>query len=105
MDTKNEVATKITVDEAEVWTRPFGDGLALIMTNEEGVKQFLYGNLMKYPEYFDALTDDCCEEDLDGMFAVIVDPQVVQMIVMPGCGRIGFRIDPNVQETEDHGDE
>ena len=101
MDTINETGMKITIGDAELWTRPFGDELALIMANEAGVKRFLYETYKKHPEYFDLLAEDLCEEDLDGTFSLIVDPCVVQMLIMPGCGRFGFRIDQAVEDDDD----
>ena len=84
---------KIEIDGAVLWTRPFGDDKALVMATEGGVKRFLYEIYKKHPDYFELLEPDFCDEDLDGMFCLIMDPEVVQIMIMPGCGRFGFRIE------------
>ena len=103
MDTaKNENETiKITIDDAVLWTRPFGEDKALIMATEGGVKRFLYEMYKRHSDYFELLADDFCEEDLEGMFCLIMDPYVVQMMILPGSGRFGFRIEVPEEDEED----
>lgn len=97
-----EKDTKIEVGDVEFWTKPFGKDKAMITALEGGLKLFLLETHKKHPEYFELLTDDFCEEDLEGAFSVIVDPTVVQLIIVPGCGRIGFRVEaPDEEETDD----
>ena len=103
MDSIMNETIKIVIDDAELWTRPFGDDKALVMATEGGVKRFLHEIYKKHPKYFELLEPDFCEEDLEGVFSLIVDPEVVQIMIMPGCGRFGFRIEvPYVNEDPDY---
>jgi hypothetical protein len=36
--------------------------------------------------------EDFCEEDMDGAFSVIVDPEVVTLSITPGEGKFGFSV-------------
>ncbi len=85
-------STKIVIGDVELWTAPFGDK-AEVTATEEGTKLYLLSMHRKYPELFEILVEDedLCKEDLDGAFTVIVNPELVNLVVIPGEGRIGFR--------------
>ena len=101
METITNETIKIVIDDAELWTRPFGEDKALVMATEGGVKRFLHAIYKKHPDYFELLEPDFCEEDLEGMFCLIVDPEVVQLMILPGCGRFGFRIEVPEEDEDD----
>lgn len=88
----NVKTTKITVNDLELWTAPFGQNKAIISAREEGMKIFLLKLHEKLPEDFELLVDDAdfCEEDMEGTFSVIVDPEIVHLEVFAGSGKIGF---------------
>lgn len=88
----NVKTTKITVNDLELWTAPFGQNKAVIIAREEGMKIFLLKLHQKLPEDFELLVDDAefSEEDMEGAFSVIVDPETVHMEIFAGSGKIGF---------------
>ena len=94
MDVKKNVATKITVGDLELWTAPFGAKKATITAIEGGAKRVLLNLHKKLPDVFELLVDDedFCEEDMDGAFSVIVDPEQVSMAIYPGEGKFGFNV-------------
>ncbi len=92
---KGFTATKITVNDMELWTAPFGENRATITAVEEGMKIFLLKLHQKLPDDFQLMVDDAdfCEEDMEGAFSVIVDPEAVRIEVFAGSGKIGFVVD------------
>ena len=96
-----DVDKKITVEDHTFWTRPWVDGKAMITTNDVRLNCFLFKLHQKDPEYFEIMMDeDICEEDLEGAFSVIVDPEAVQIIVYPGTGDIGISVDKPADHVE-----
>lgn len=87
--------TKITVGQAEMWTRRFGKNRALLIAVEEGLKKLLLHLHQKLPNVFELFVDDegFLPEDMEGYFAVIVDPEVVRIGVIPGKGLLSFEVD------------
>lgn len=95
--------TKISVGQLELWTAPFGNGKATITATEKGTKMALLHLHQKKPDIFELLVEDekFCEEDMEGAFSVIVDPELVIFAIRPGEGRfsIGHR-DQSEEEYE-----
>ena len=93
METKG--TTKITVNDLELWTAPFGKNRATITAVEEGLKVFLLKLHQKLPDDFELFVDDedFCEEDMEGPFSVIVDPEKVRLEIFAGSGKIGLVVD------------
>ncbi len=94
---------KVVIGDVELWTRPFGEKKALVTATEGGTKLYLLRMHQKYPESFETFVGDeeLCEEDLDGTFSVIVEPEKVNMIIEPGTGRFGFRLSVPDEEGAD----
>lgn len=84
---------KIVIGDVELWTAHFGKDKATITAREEGTKLWLYHMHKKMPDLFEIYQDDedFCEEDLEGAFTVIVNPEKVEILITPGNIRIGFR--------------
>lgn len=97
METKD---TKITIGDVTLWTRPWGDGKAILTANEPETNRWLYKVHTEHPEYFEILQDDedFCEEDLEGSFSLIVDPEKAQLLIGLGDPGIGFRIGLPIKE-------
>ena len=93
---------KITIGDVELWTRPFGKDKAMITAVEGGAKLYLLNMHKDHPELFELLVDDSelCDQDMEGAFSVIVDPQKVQMIIIPGMGLLAFRMEAPKKETK-----
>ena len=91
METKE---TKITIGDLTFWTRPWGEGKAVLTANETSLNHWLYNVHKEHPDVFEILQDDedFCEEDMDGAFSVIVDPEVVTLQISPGEGKFGFSV-------------
>lgn len=85
---------KITIGDLELWTAPFGTTKATITALEAGTKQLLLNLHKTIPEAFELFVDDedFCEEDMDGAFSVVVDPQIVNLLIEPGTGKLFFRV-------------
>ena len=95
METRDIKATRITIGDAELWTAPFGENKAAISANEGGMKKYLLNLHKKMPDVFELLVDEEDfneEEDMDGTFTVIVDPEVVSMAFILGEGKMGFTV-------------
>ena len=94
METMKNGATKIVIGDLELWTAPFGDKLATVTALEGGTKIILKRLHDKLPDVFQLMVDDedFCEEDMEGAFSVIVDPEVVTLSVSPGSGKFGFSV-------------
>ena len=101
---KNNGATKITIGDLELWTAPFGENKATITAVEAGTKKALQILHQKMPESFELLVDesDFCEEDMEGPFSVIVDPEKVGITVYPGEGKLGFTVSPDCDGDCEH---
>lgn len=86
--------TPIFVGEHVLWTSPWANGKAIISANGQSEKEFLYRAFSKHPEHIETLVDlrDFCEEDLDGTFSVIVDPEEVVLEIVPGTGMMQLRL-------------
>ena len=86
--------TRIRIGELELWTAPFGENRATITAVEAGTKKTLQLLHQKMPEVFELMVDEeeFCEEDMDGAFSVIVDPEQVALNIMPGSGRFAFGV-------------
>lgn len=106
METNRSTDTKITIGQLTFWTRPWGDGKAMLTANEAGTNRFLYNVHREHPEIFEILQDDAdfCSEDLDGTFSVIVDPEKVHLLIGLGNAGIGFRVAEEYEEEEQIGD-
>lgn len=104
METKD---TKITIGDLTFWTRPWGDGKALLTANEAGTNRWLYNVHREHPDIFEILQDDedFCSEDLEGTFSVIVDPEKVSLLIGLGNAGIGFRVSEEADEEEKISDE
>ena len=94
METMKNGATKIVIGDLELWTAPFGEKLATVTALEGGTKIILKHLHEKLPDVFQLMVDDedFCEEDMDGTFSVIVDPEVVTLSISPGSGKFGFSV-------------
>ena len=94
MENKINGATKIVIGDLELWTAPFGAEKATITALEGGTKLILKRLHDKLPDVFDLMVDDedFCEEDMEGAFSVIVDPEVVTLSISPGLGKFGFSV-------------
>lgn len=94
MEIMKKKPTKITVGDLELWTAPFGTNKATITAVEGGAKVVLRNLHTKLPDVFELFVDDedFCEEDMDGAFSVIVDPEVVTLQISPGEGKFGFSV-------------
>lgn len=90
----NQNDTRITVGTSRLWTSPWGNGKALISANGKSEKEFLYRAFARHPEHFETLvnTREFCEEDLEGTFSVIVDPEEVVLEIVPGSGLMQLRL-------------
>jgi len=86
--------TRIRIGELELWTAPFGENRATITAVEAGTKKTLQLLHQKMPEVFELMVDEdeFCDEDMDGAFSVIVDPEQVALNIMPGSGRFAFGV-------------
>lgn len=105
METRNIKSTKITIGDAELWTAPFGAKKAAISANEGGMKKYLLNLHKKMPDVFELLVDEEDfneEEDMDGTFTVIVDPEVVSMAFILGEGKLGFTVSRPCDEDCEH---
>ena len=91
---------KIAIGQLEMWTAPFGANKATITAVEDGTKQVLLHLHTEMPEVFELFVDDedFCEEDMDGAFSVIVDPEMVSIMIEPGTNKLFFRV---ARECED----
>ena len=94
MEIRKINTTKITVGQLELWTAPFGEYKATITAIEAGTKKLLLHLHQKMPDVFELFVgdEDFCEEDMDGAFSVIVDPEVVTLSITPGEGKFGFSV-------------
>lgn len=94
MEIRKINTTKITVGQLELWTAPFGEDKATITAIEAGTKKLLLHLHQKMPDVFELFVDDedFCEEDLEGAFSVIVDPDVVSLSIIPGGGYFSFGV-------------
>lgn len=94
MSIKENQNVRISIGDLEMWTAPFGKNKATISAREEGTKLYLLNVHKKMPDVFELLVDDddFCDEDLDGVFSVIVDPEMVTMQFYPGTARFGFAV-------------
>lgn len=104
MENTNNGATKIIIGDLELWTAPFGEKKATISAVEEVAKKALILLHEKMPESFEVLVDeaDFCEEDTEGVFSVIVDPEKVCITVYPGAGKMGFTVSPDCEGDCEH---
>lgn len=93
---------KIAIGDVELWTKPFGKRKAMITTMEECAKLYLLKLHKDHPDLFKLLVEDSefCKEDMEGAFSVIVDPEKVQMIIIPGMGLLTFRMVATKKETK-----
>ena len=55
-----------------------------------------------WPYVFEILQDDkdFCEEDLEGTFSLIVDPERVHLLIGLGNAGIGFRVSEDDEEEK-----
>lgn len=92
MEKMNDGAIRIKVGKLELWTAPFGEKKATITARDEGAKEVLLKLHDSKPDAFELMVDeeDFCEEDMEGSFSVIVDPEIVTMNIIPGSGILGF---------------
>lgn len=99
METKD---TKITIGDLTFWTRPWGDGKAMLTANEPGTNRWLYNVHKEHPDVFEILQDDedFCKEDLEGAFSIIVDPERVYLLIGLGNAGIGFRVSEGDEEEK-----
>ena len=99
METKD---TKITIGDLTFWTRPWGDGKAMLTANEPGTNRWLYNVHKEHPDVFEILQDeeDFCKEDLEGTFSIIVDPERVHLLIGLGNSGIGFRVSEGDEEEK-----
>lgn len=99
METKE---TKITIGELTFWTRPWGEGKAVLTANETSLNHWLYNVHKEHPDVFEILQDDedFCEEDLEGTFSLIVDPGKVSLLIGLGEVGIGFRVSEDDEEEK-----
>lgn len=97
-----DVDTKITIGGLTLWTRPWGEKKAMIISTDVRMNCYLYRIHKKDPEYLEILQDDedICPEDLEGAFSLIVDPEAVQIIIYPGLGEVGIGVERAVEETK-----
>lgn len=104
MENTNKGATKIIIGDLELWTAPFGENKATITALEAGMKKVLLHMHQKMPETFELMVDDedFCEEDMEGTFSVIVDPEKVCITCYPGAGKMGFTVSPECDGDCDH---
>ena len=94
MEKMKDGATKIKVGKLELWTAPFGEKKATISAHDDGMKEVLLQLHQKMPNAFELMVDeaDFCEEDIEGIFSLIVDPENVTINVIPGSGKLGFTV-------------
>ena len=104
MEIIKEKSTKIIIGDLELWTAPFGKDKAKITALEGGIKRVLLHLHQKMPDVFELLVDDAdfCEEDMDGAFSVIVDPEVVTLSISPGEAKFGFSVSRQCDGDCDH---
>ena len=103
--------TRIAVGQVELWTAPFGEKRATITATEAGTKKVLLHLHQKLPDVIELMVDDedFCEEDMEGAFSIIVDPEIVQISVIPGNGLLAFEVmkecDDECEQCEERAEE
>ena len=104
MEIMKKKPTRITVGDLELWTAPFGTNKATITAVEGGAKMVLLNLHKKLPDVFELFVDDedFCEEDMDGAFSVIVDPEMVTLSISPGEAKFGFSVSRQCDGDCDH---
>lgn len=96
--------TRITVGDLELWTAPFGANKATITATEGGTKVLLMNLHRRLPEVFELMVDeaDFCQDDMEGAFSVIVDPELVDLRVSLGDGKVSFAVRRECNEDCDN---